>query len=434
MLIAEPPSVSEGVLNRVVFDFEAPESVQACTLAADASARELASMLGVEAEPLDVPRDILVFELRDSFIEGVRAFGGDGVTVGGSYVHWDSGNVLLQAGPGMSRACEPLLGPSQFLLRSVGAQAAQLEGARQIPAWKNLPEWLREGLSTLAAQRALERLAMVPPLERDPLVREAVGRAPSDEVELLGHMMEDPTQRWVDAALGGRDTNAAAYYPLLADAFLEREGSADFLRSLASIPAGPRALALVNERVASRVDGARRSALREGVSRRIASLTPAWTFEGALAEIDPDDEVVRVRAIDRSNVVAWRAGSSPSRSVSGALTIAEAGARQLNVLLRVRGDGLVAVNFAAGRGVAISAFDPRQGDWRALAGMAAEIPVGEPVRFEIGLRSGGLEVLVDGQRVVTAERLVPSGGDHWVAWGVGAQAGCAGEFSALKAD
>lgn len=332
----------------------------------------------------------------------------------------------------LARAGLPLLTRVQ-----VAHEAAHLATYVLVGHARQHPEWLAEGFATWAADRALERAGRHVPGERC-----ALTSTRQERVRRLAQAGRLPSIREI---LGGRCNELETYdryavYARLFEFLAARAGGKELKAMLSDVrplrpgarrPRGSaRFAARVSKAVLERLGGeAGLVRLEREYAKFARAGRPEW-FEAARSLDVSESEWVQVAFPDAS-AVAWRTmpAGEGDYSLAGTLEMLDNGcadARMSVLLARQPGEGHLAVQIIAGRGVSVARFVEREQRWQVLAGAVhRSVKLGTPMAFEIRLKGRLLNVTIDGERAVAAHvGEIDVGG----LWGVETGAGCAGSW------
>lgn len=167
--------------------------------------------------------------------------------------------------------------------------------------------------------------------------------------------------------------------------------------------------------------------------RFVVGLEPRW--DEVFRALDVREPTIRQIGYPDTNAIAWSREPMPGAGVkvAGRLRVLPGAGRQLNVLLKQPDmDGFYSVAFVAEKGFTVFHYTASTEEWRSLgAGNAPGFRVGIASQFAVSAHDRGMRVDLDGSHW---EFDLPIELGAAVQWGLGAQAGTAGEWSELDAE
>ncbi len=159
-------------------------------------------------------------------------------------------------------------------------------------------------------------------------------------------------------------------------------------------------------------------------------MTPEW--DQGIRSLEPAGKDWIQIAFPDTNAIAWRTSSSKGSdyAISGEVEIWPGPRRQMNVLLARAEDGYFSVALVADYGVTVFRYHSKEDRWEQLGdARASGLDTGKKTPFRVDVRGGRLEVTVGAKRAL----VVPLGSRATKGpWGLGAQAGSAGRWSAVR--
>jgi hypothetical protein len=411
---------------RVVSCFPEEARAREALEVAEATVPVVLARLGVESWSPPGPRTLQLFADFARFRSATAEMNPDSPEAHG-YTSRDSRTAFVTVQP----AAETLraLGLSSQTRRLIAHEVTHLLCFDLVADMTSLPGWMVEGLADSAAHEVLDGLGRTRPLEEEPctaaqilLVQELIA---TNQAPRFGTLLHDK--------LGGFDYRQRYALRWLAYEFLRARHPEECAR-LFHAAFAPNAAGRARERVRPLLEGLwppeELHALDAEFLAWIGELRPRWRQTAGVCEFDERALVVLAPPSADALVVNQAVFEGLPFHVQGELSFLPGGSQQLHIVLAHRDDSFLLVSFTAGWGVTLWRHEVRGGRWQRQA--AAEVPrlsAVQPARFRVAASASALSVALDGEEVL---RVPLDGAELLGKFGLGAQAGSNGEWSALE--
>lgn len=417
-------SRAEGPHVRVVCDFRNDAVAREALRTAEASWELSQRLWGREARPA-APLEVRLFATGRAFDAALDRLGAGEFKRNRAFTSGAAQASLLVVDPECPPETLAALGLPYQTRRLIAHETAHLFAFHAFPGGSSHPFWLAEGSAVWIEEETLKEGRWIADPMDDPFSSTGwvrckrlleKGALPSSEA-----ILQDRTEH-----LGFYDRYAAC-----AGLFrvLKSGAGARVLAEARDLPSGPGLARRLQESVRKACGAEGLAGMDRALHRLVRDSRPSW--EEVFRSLETEGEEWTQAAFRDTNAIAWRTGPVGRKeyALEGSLRILPAGPRQMNLLLARDEDGFLSVAFQAGGGVTLLEYASREDRWRTLAFREAALPTGAAFRFEVRAQKGALRVSVDGREVLKAGT-----GAHPLdaPWGLGAQAGSAGEWSGIR--
>lgn len=411
---------------RIVNCFPEQARAEEALEAAEAAVPVVLERLGVERWSPSGPRTLQLHADFARFRAATAAMNPDAPEAHG-YTNRDSRTAHVTVQP----AAEALraLGLSSQTRRLIAHEVTHLVCFDLLPEMTTLPGWMVEGLADSVAHEVLCALGRSRALEEEPctaaqiLAVQELIRA--NQAPRFGTLLHD--------RLAGFDYRQRYALRWLFHEFLRERRAAECARlfRVAFAPnASGRALERVRPLLAELWTPAELAALDAEFLGWVGALRPHWSLSAGVCEFDDQELIVLAPTNADALAVNQAAFQSLPFHVQGELRYLPGSSQQLHLVLGHREDSFLLVSFTAGWGVTLWRHEVSDGRWLRKA--AAEVPLlgtERACRFRVEADATQLGIHLDGQKVLC----VPLDGAQLLGrFGLGAQAGSNGEWSALE--
>ncbi|MGH7152141.1 MAG: hypothetical protein ACREIU_15655 [Planctomycetota bacterium] len=436
LLLAAPAAAGttkSGKFFRIVCDFEGPRAAALALETAEATWPIAARLFGSPDARPEKPLDIHLFRTQAAYEKADADVGGGRFKENLCFAHAGSKAAYLLLQPQCSDDALAAIGLPLLTRRLLAHEAAHLVRYETIPSPDSHPGWLVHGAATWVEEEVLAALRLTPGLEQDPEsstdLRRAADLLARNQLPGARQVFRDQVEglkfyeRYAVTGLFFRflkdGKHRAAFDSLLAEArrLAGGEGTSGRLLEFVEKTWGAEGLAAL--------DGEFAAFLR--------SKSPDWD-QGirGFRSLEPAGKDWIQIAFPETNAIAWRTSSSKGSeyTISGEVEIWPGATRQMNVLLAQAGDGYVSVSMVADYGVTVFRYHSKEDRWEQLGdARASGLDTGKKTPFRVDVRGGRLEVFLGAKRALA----VPLGSRETKGpWGLGAQAGSAGRWSAVR--
>jgi hypothetical protein len=423
-------TTKSGKYFRIVCDFRDPAVAAAALEAADTAWPIAAKLFGAPDARPEKLLDIHLFRTQAAYEKANEEVSGGRFKSNLAFTSWERGAAYVLLQPQCSDDALRTLGLPLLTRRLIAHEAAHLVRYATIPNHASHPGWFADGSASWVAEETLAALRRSPGVEEDPFISTELGR-----VQDLLSTGKLPSARAIfldetaELSFYERYALRGAFFRFLATGE-RREAFHRILAELRRLGGGSdyeeRLLSFVEEILGH--DGF--APLDRGFADHLRSIAPQW--EEVLRSLEPEGDDWIQLAFPDTNAIAWRTDpvGKDAYSITGEVEIAPGPSQQLNLLLGRGDEGFVSIAFVAGYGVTVFRYDSAADRWNRLGdATVTSRQAGKRTRFRAAVRGGELGVEVGGRKVLE----VPLGAREMGGpWGLGAQAGSAGRWRAIR--
>lgn len=422
------PTARTGRHVRVVANLSQSRALDAAVQVADAAWSAVCAAWGIAPTESPRPPTLHLLSTRESFDATLSRLNADAPRELLAFTHPPTHTAYLVIQPDASDAILRRIGLPRLTSILIAHETAHLVAAELVPRHADLPEWLAEGLATVAAEHVLPVMDGAVP-HREPFFSTMMVRAQrlakNGSLPAVHRLLLDDL-RGIDRH--GRYAVQWSFVRFLMQ-FEERRGWNAIARAARDAPEAASMQRSLADALAAAIAPKSPDDLDRAWRRSIDAMTPEW------------DEAVRSlhtarggwiqSAFADAHAAAWRTqpAGRPPYSIVGRYEFHGLRFQSLNVLLDRRADGYLYVSFTQNHGASALRYHAADDRWERLGSQWSPHRERRDGRFRIDVEADRLRVELHGKQLLEIpirDRTMDG------PWGLGAKAGTTGAWRGVR--